>query len=253
MASDSKVVVRSALTPVGSIQDLNLGDFDVRIFTPESKRSSTGWPVFVWFYGGGWAIGGINDGNDLCSLVCATAECVVVTVGYRLAPAHPYPTAVEDAVSALQWVVSPSGSEKLGGVDKTRIAVGGTSAGGNLAAVLSMKASQLNPPIPICFQLLVVPVIDNTASVSGIWAENEHAPWLNPARMEWYRAMYLPNRKDREWWDASPNLAPSMLLRTFPRTFIAIAGQDLLAPDARSFAKQLEGAWEGEGSWRSWC
>ncbi|KAL4944302.1 Alpha/Beta hydrolase protein [Aspergillus oleicola] len=234
------------LTPVSSIRDIDLPDFPIRVFTPSGPGPEHGWPVFLWFHGGGWAIGGLNDGNDLCSLICDTAKCVVVTVGYRLAPEHPYPAAVDDAVSAMEWAVSPAGSEVLGDVDRSRIAVGGTSAGGNLAAVLSMKASLLPTPINVCFQLLVVPVIDNTASIEGVWKENQHAPWLTPARMSWYRNMYLPSSSDRERWEASPNLAPRDLLAKSPNTFIAMSGQDLLAPEAKLYAQALVEAWEGE-------
>ncbi|KAL4947505.1 Alpha/Beta hydrolase protein [Aspergillus filifer] len=236
----------SPLTPVSSVRDINLPNFPIRIFTPNHSKPNDGWPVFLWFHGGGWAIGGLNDGNDLCSLISDTAKCVVVTVGYRLAPEHPYPSAVEDAVAALEWVISPSGSSELGGINNSRIAVGGTSAGGNLAAVLSIKASSLPAPINICFQLLVVPVIDNTASVEGVWGENQFAPWLTPARMTWYRDMYFPNPESCREWEASPNLAASELLAKSPDTFIAVSGQDLLAPEARVFASVLEKAWTDE-------
>ncbi|KAL3472359.1 alpha/beta hydrolase fold-domain-containing protein [Aspergillus californicus] len=232
-------------TPVASVEDMNLGNFDVRIFTPNAPKPRSGYPVFLWFHGGGWAIGGLSDGNDMCSMICDLANCVVVTVAYRLAPEHPYPAAVEDAVSALKWVSSPEGTRTLS-VDKQKIAIGGTSAGGNLAAVLSLQASQLDPPIEISFQLLVVPVIDNTASVSTVWAENRNAPWLTPARMEWYQRMYLPRPAEALNWDASPNLAPTDLLATSPSTWIAVSGQDLLAPEARLYAEALEKAWVEE-------
>jgi acetyl esterase/lipase len=179
-------------------------------------------------------------------MVCQIAKCVVVTVGYRLAPENPYPASVEDAVSALQWVVGPEGSSTLN-VNPSRIAIGGTSAGGNIAAVLSLKASQLSPPISIRAQILIVPVIDNTATVETIWKENQHAPLLTPTRMEWYRAMYLPNAPNALNWDASPNLAPAELLAKTPSTWIAVAGQDLVAPEAVLYAQQVERAWKQEG------
>ncbi|KAL2828676.1 AB hydrolase superfamily protein [Aspergillus cavernicola] len=242
----------SPLTKTASTQDLTLDNFSIRVFTPELDPTNNnpapdpGWPVFLWFHGGGWAIGGLADGNDLCTLICHTARCVVVTVGYRLAPEHPYPAAIEDAIAALQYIHSPEGSQSLS-IDPARIAIGGTSAGGNIAAVLAMKASQLNPPIKIRFQLLVLPVIDNMASVEGVWKENRFAPWLTPARMEWYRGMYLPRERDRVEWDASPNFAPEGLLARSPRTWIAVAGVDLLAAEGKEYARLLRRAWEGEG------
>ncbi|KAJ0425628.1 Alpha/Beta hydrolase protein [Aspergillus carlsbadensis] len=233
-------------TPVGSIRDIPLPNFPIRVFTPTAPKPLSGYPVFIWFHGGGWVVGGLDDGNDLCSMVCETARCVVVTVGYRLAPEDSYPAAVEDAVAALQWVASSEGTRTLN-VDSSRIAIGGASAGGNLATVLSLEASQLSPPLAIRAQILVVPVIDNTATVETIWKQNQNAPLLTPARMEWYRAMYLPNVSDAVNWDASPNLAPVELLAKSPRTWIAVSGQDLLAPEAVLYAKQLERAWEEEG------
>jgi len=179
-------------------------------------------------------------------------------VGYRLAPEFKYPAAAEDSVDALVWVHSERGSAELG-IDKHRIAVGGTSAcvhlsfgrldcrvnlssrhrGGNLAAVVSMKASILLHPVPLVMQLLVVPVVDNTANVSSVWETRKDAPWLTPQRMTWYRNMYLPNASDAVKWDASPNKAPPELLQKTPPTWVAVAEQDLLAPEALAFAQQL--------------
>ncbi|KAL3459153.1 alpha/beta hydrolase fold-domain-containing protein [Aspergillus heterothallicus] len=246
------------LTPVASTRDLTLTlplenngttttTFPIRIFTPPSPKPSQGYPLFLWFHGGGWALGGLSDGNDLCTMICAVARCVVVSVAYRLAPEHPYPAAITDAVAALQWASSPAGSSTLS-TNPAQIAIGGTSAGGNIAAVLSLKASQLTPAFPLRAQILIVPVIDNTATTGTIWAKNQLAPWLTPQRMLWYRAMYLPNNpSDAGDWAASPNLAPRALLAKTPRTWIAVSGCDLLAPEAEAFAGLLEGAWKGEG------
>lgn len=161
---------------------------------------------------------------------------MVITVDYRLAPEYPYPIAVNDAVESLRWVRS-TGKDRFN-LDLERIAIGGTSAGANLAVVLCLKAAQ-ELQIRICFQLLIVPVIDNTATVEGIWRQNRNAPWLTPSRMIWYRRMYIPIESDWKNWDASPHLAPEGLLKRLPPTWMAISGQDLLAPEARLFARQL--------------
>lgn len=185
------------------------------------------------------------------------ANCVVVTVGYRLAPEYQYPVQVEDALEALVWVHSEAGCSVLD-IDPARIAIGGTSAyvclssalridpesdrysrGGNLSVVISLKASSLPEPIPIVLSILIVPVIDNTATETTIWSSRKKAPWLTPARMTWYRAMYVPNSTDAYNWDASPNFAPRSLLSKSPKTWIAIAEQDLLAPEGLAFADQL--------------
>ncbi|OQV04033.1 hypothetical protein CLAIMM_08982 [Cladophialophora immunda] len=225
--------------PVPVLQkDIQRPNFPVRAFWPHGSRPALGWPVLVWFHGGGWAVGSIDSENDFCSRICRDTPCVVVTVGYRLAPEHPYPAAVEDAVEALVWVHSKEGSRTLG-IDATRIAIGGTSAGGNLSVVASLKASLLPEPIPIIFQILLVPVVDNTATVETVWASRAKAPWLTPARMLWYRRMYLPLPGTASNWDASPNRAPEDLLAKMPKTWFGIADQDLLAPEAREFATHL--------------
>ncbi|CAH0025820.1 unnamed protein product [Clonostachys rhizophaga] len=243
----SKTLPRTESVPVdvANVRDISLENFKLRVFTPSAGRPAQGWPVFLWFHGGGWAVGDIASGNDLCALICKRAECVVVTVGYRLAPEHPFPAAFDDSVEALKWVVGREGALELG-INPSQVGVGGTSAGGQLAASLSIKAAMLEPPIPIKFQLLVVPVIDNTATEATVWGKNKNAPWLTPARMLWYRQMYLPNKEDEEQWEASPCKASPSLLATSPNTWIAVSEQDLLAPEGTAYADQLRDAWESE-------
>lgn len=187
------------------------------------------------------------------------ASCVVVNVNYRHAPENPYPAPVEDAMEALEWTARFGESEI--DIDRSQIALAGTSAyallqfpsfirnililfcsGGNLVAVLSLKAAIANPPIPIVSQILIVPVIDNTATESTTWATNRNAPWLSPSRMQWYRRMYLPEDGDAFKWDASPNLAPAGLLAKSPKTWIAVAELDILAPEALVYSQQLHQA-----------
>lgn len=249
----------AATVEVASVRDIVLPDFKLRAYVPQVCQASN-LPCLLWFHGGGWAIGGLDDGKDFCSFVCQgrllceggqmhllgngtdhlcilEAQCVVITVDYRLAPETPYPAAVNDAVESLRWVYGTG--KDLFGLDLDRIAVGGTSAGANLAIVLCLKAAQ-ELDIRICFQLLVVPVVDNTATADGIWRQNCNAPWLTPSRMIWYRRMYMPLEDDWRNWDASPQLAPEALLKRLPPTWMVISSQDLLAPEARLFAQQLD-------------
>jgi acetyl esterase/lipase len=112
-----------------------------------------------------------------------------------------------------------------------------------LAAVLSLKAALASPPIPLLAQLLILPVIDNTAtSTSAIWTHNRLAPWLTPGRMLWYRQKYLPESKDCLEWTASPNLAPREILQRSPKSWIAVAEFDLLAPEGIAYGQQLTDA-----------
>ncbi|KAF4628334.1 hypothetical protein G7Y89_g9825 [Cudoniella acicularis] len=219
---------------VGSVQDVVLKHTELRIFTPKGKSPAEGWPVFPWFRGGGWTLGNIDSDNGLCTHIALGASCIAVNVNYRQAPENPFPAAIDDVFEALQWMSSLE-SSKLG-VDRSRIVIGGTSSGGNLAAVLSMKAALATPPIPIVAQLLVLLVIDNTAlPILKPWITNHLSPFLTPARMLWFRRNYLSNEEDWHNWSASPNLASSELLQKPPNTWIAVAEYDLLAPEGIAY------------------
>ncbi|KAL9528968.1 AB hydrolase superfamily protein [Sphaerulina musiva] len=244
---------------VGLVRDVQLERCRVRIFVPAgSNCSSTGggggggeqgvvvpgkYPVLYWLHGGGWVTGGLDSENDFLMYLCQTSQCIVVTIDYRLAPEFPYPNAAEDAVEALVWLLKEA--PKYYAMDLERVAIGGTCAGGNLAAVLVLEAACLFPSFKPVLMLLIVPVIDNTALPGEGWY-NLHSPWLTPARMLWYRRMYLPhgNGRDerypeRENWQTSPNLAPSKILSRCPPTWLAVAEYDLLATEALAFSSQL--------------
>ncbi|KAF7299125.1 Abhydrolase-3 domain-containing protein [Mycena indigotica] len=226
--------------PVGSTQDIDLTHTKFRAFTPEGSAPANGWPCFIFFHGGGWTFGNISSENSFSTNMCVRAKCVVISVDYRLAPEHKYPTAVDDAVESLDWVIK-NGKTVLN-IDTSKIAVGGSSSGGNLAAILAMKAAEASPPIPLIFQLLIVPVTDNTATVENRWAKNELTPWLSPARMLWFRDNYLPNKQDYTKWDASPIFAPDALLAKVPKTWIAVCECDILADEGIAFGEKLTAA-----------
>ncbi|KAJ7147544.1 alpha/beta hydrolase fold-domain-containing protein [Mycena crocata] len=222
---------------VGKTEDISLTHTKFRAFTPKGESPANGWPVFIFFHGGGWTFGNIGSENSFSTNMCNRAKCVVISVDYRLAPEHKYPTAVDDAIESLDWVIK-NGKSKLN-IDTTRVAVGGSSSGGNLAAILALKAAEASPPIPLVFQLLVVPVTDNTASVENFWAENQLTPWLSPARMLWFRDNYLPNKEDHTKWDASPYFAPEALLAKVPTTWIAVCEADILRDEGIAYGKKL--------------
>lgn len=174
------------------------------------------------------------------------ANCVVVSVNYRLAPENPYPAAVEDTVESLEWVLANKAELNI---DIDKIATGGSSrflsafkiivpyrliscSGGNLAAILTHKAALMEPPVPLIFQLLIVPVTDNTASESGdvypSWAENAKTVGLTYDRMLWFRNLYLPEGADRTKWDNSPIFAPDETFATVPNAWIGVGECDIL-------------------------
>ncbi|KII94065.1 hypothetical protein PLICRDRAFT_153379 [Plicaturopsis crispa FD-325 SS-3] len=229
---------------VASTRDYPVKNCQVRVFTPKGSPPAGGWPVFIFFHGGGWTLGNIGSETAFATNMAVHGKAVVVSVDYRLGPEQPYPAAVEDAVDVLQWVYS-EGQSTLG-IDTARIAVGGSSSGGNLAAVLTLKAAQASPPIPLVFQLLIVPVTDNTASVSDTrypsWKENENTPWLAPARMLWFRGNYLTKAEDYKHPDASPMYAPKELLAKTPKAWIAVCEIDILRDEGITYGSKLKEA-----------
>ena len=130
------------------------GDVPVRIYRPTDDAGPQ--PVLVWFHGGGWVLGSIEGSDLTCRNLAAQSGVVIVSVGYRLAPEHPYPSGLGDCDAALVWVTATAGDL---GVDPDRVAVGGDSAGGNLAAVVALAARDRGGPA-VRFQLLVYPVTD---------------------------------------------------------------------------------------------
>jgi acetyl esterase/lipase len=171
------------------------------------------------------------------------AQCVVISVNYRLAPEHPYPAAVEDATAALIWTATEAPS--LLSIDTRKIAVGGSSSGGNLAAILALAAPSLSLPHPVIFQLLIVPVTDNTLDVSSpdsSWSENAETPWLGPERMRWFRDNYLPPGVDRAQWEVSPHFAPEELIKGVPDAWIGVGELDILRDEGVKFGERLREA-----------
>ncbi|KDN35136.1 hypothetical protein RSAG8_11824, partial [Rhizoctonia solani AG-8 WAC10335] len=147
--------------PVGSQRIIDLKNFSLQVMVPYGEPpAAVGWPVVLFLHGGGWVFGDAAMDNGLLSRLCVGAKCVVVSVDYRLAPEHPYPAAVNDSWDALLWLHG-NGAEQLG-IDPSRIALMGSSAGSNLAAVITQRASLSSPRIPIKLQILLVPVIDTS-------------------------------------------------------------------------------------------
>lgn len=216
-----------------------------RVFEPKGKKPDNGWPVLLWFHGGGWVLGGIDTENSYCTHVAQLSQCVVITVDYRLAPEDPFPACVDDAFELALFILE-SGPAVLG-IDSTKVAIGGASAGGNLTAVVTHKLA--SSPFaeklpPVLFQLLVVPVTDNTASPESAnatsWKEMEFSPQLPAAKMLWYRALYLPQGvSDLSKPEASPLFYSDESFSRMPPAFIAASQCDVLRSDAEDYAAKL--------------
>jgi len=230
----------SPVQKVGSVRDIPLQNHKIRVFTPSGTPPEKGWPVYIDIHGGGWTLGNIDTQNAFASRQCNEHKCIAISVDYRLAPEHPYPAAVEDAVATLKWV-HEHGKAELS-ADVNRIAVGGSSSGGNLAALLALKGPQMNPPIPVIFQLLMVPVTDNTATVEGpypSWKECQNTVWLNLDRMNWFQNYYFPNKEDRAKWEASPMFAPDEMLAKVAPAHIAVNELDILRDEGIAYGEKL--------------
>jgi len=229
---------------VGKIEEFKLQNAQtMRAYTPLGEPPMSGWPGLIYFHGGGWALGGLNSEQSIITNLCIGAKCVVITVDYRLAPENKFPAAVEDAVEALQWILTDG--KVLLNIDTSKIAAGGFSAGGNLAVVIALKSAEasFDPPLPapMALQLLFAPTIDQTASdgPGGRWESNKHAPFLWPEHMEWFKSMYFRSEEDWLKWEASPLLAPEELLKKAPKAWIGAGEMDILCNESEAYAEKL--------------
>jgi len=234
---------RPAATPappaIGRVQDLvadtDAGAVPVRIYRPSSVPDATALPVFVFYHGGGWVIGDLETHDVQCRQVTAEAGISVVAIDYRLAPEHKFPAAVDDAWAATRWVVA--NAAKLG-VDPSRLAVGGDSAGGNLAAVVALMARDHGAPV-IKLQVLVYPVTD-VAAESRSYSDFADGYMLTRDSMRWFVAHYLKTGDDASDWRVSPLRAASH--RGVAPALVVTAGFDPLRDEGAAYAERLREA-----------
>lgn len=232
-AARAKNLVKPMPEPVGKIDHIVIpgpeSDLVARVYTPEGSGP---FPVLVYFHGGGWVIANLDVYEPSCRALCNAAACIVVSVAYRQAPEHKYPAAADDAYAALQWVMQHA--TELNG-DPTRVAVGGESAGGNLAAVTCLKARDLGGRMPVA-QLLVYPVTDCRMN-SRSYETNRDAKPLNARMMSWFWHHYLENEEDGKEAYASPLLADS--LSQLPPAVVFTAEVDPLRDEGRAYAERM--------------
>lgn len=202
-----------------------------RLYRPLHPASEA-LPVLLWMHGGGWTLGDIAGYDALCRQLANAAGCAVLSLDYRLAPENPFPAAVEDAWLALRWLAREA---RQLGLDDTRIAVGGDSAGGNLTAVICHIARDAGAPA-VRLQLMVYPSTDLT-SEHGSHAEYGEGYFLDEASIAWFLRNYLPAEADRLDWRASPLLAPRF--DGLPPACIITAECDPTIDDARAYADRL--------------
>lgn len=203
----------------------------VRIYTPAGAGP---FPVFVNYHGGGWVIGDLDTADAVCRDLCNTASCVVVSVDYRMAPEHLYPAAVDDSYAAVVWVAD--NMELLNGNGK--LAVGGESAGGTLAAVVCLKARDESGP-RIDFQLLLYPVTDCDFTRAS-YVDNGTGYILDTATMGWFWDYYCPDVAMRVQPYASPIRAED--LSNLPPALVITAEFDPLRDEGMAYAEALRAA-----------
>jgi acetyl esterase len=206
------------------------GPIPVRIYRPGSSDL----PLLVYYHGGGWVIGSIESHDGLCAQLAIDARCTVASVEYRMAPEHPFPAPVDDAVDAFRW--ARENARELGS-DPGRVAVGGDSAGGNLAAVVSQQCAASAEPGP-SLQLLIYPATDLSRESASYLTYGEGF-YLTRARMEWFKDIYIPVA-ERADVRASP--LRNEELAGLPPAHVVTAGFDPLCDEGRAYADALKAA-----------
>lgn len=208
------------------------GEIPVRIYIPNGEGP---FPALVFYHGGGWVIGDLDTVDVPCRRIANQTSCVVISVDYRLAPEHKFPAAIEDAYAAAKWVADHADSIQ---VDPNRIAVGGDSAGGNLATVVALMARDKGGP-SFVQQILLYPVTNHSFDTNS-YEENADGYFLTKATMMWFWNHYLRNEQDGKNPYASPLLADD--LSGLPPALIITAGFDPLRDEGEAYAERLKSA-----------
>ena len=210
------------------------GEIPARLYVARGAPSPPQ-PLLVYFHGGGWVIGDLDTHDGACRFLAEHGGCRVLSVGYRLAPEHPFPAPVEDAVAAFAWAAEHAG--KLG-ADPERIAVGGDSAGGNLAAAVCLQARDADGPQP-AMQLLLYPPTDAAGGQGSrdLFAEGF---LLTRGDMDWFEAHYLPDGCDHE--DPRVSMMRAKDVSDLPPAYVATAGFDPLRDEGETYAKRMSEA-----------
>lgn len=193
-------------------------------------------PVLIYFHGGGFVLGSLDEFEPFCTFLAAGAGCIVVSVGYRLAPEARYPAAHDDAWAAVRWVAE---NARAFGGEPSRLAVAGDSAGGNLAACAAMRARDEGGP-RIVHQALLCPWVDlsPTAGDAESFHEFGKGLWLSTESLAWFRDLYLPDPE----LGADPGVSPLLAadLSELPGALVLLAEFDVLADQGRAYAGRLE-------------
>jgi acetyl esterase len=211
------------------------GPVPLRLYRPLGSDPALALPVLVFFHGGGWTIGDLETHDTLCRELANGAGCAVVAVDYRMGPEHRFPAAVDDSIAATHWVARHAAEL---GVDASRMAVGGDSAGGNLAAVVAIAARDAGE-LRLRLQLLVYPATDMRAGAPS-HTVNGQGYLLTSDTIRWFHDQYIDDPRHDLDWRASPLLHED--LSGLPPAFVLTAGFDPLRDEGAQYAQRLSEA-----------
>jgi acetyl esterase/lipase len=189
-------------------------------------------PTLIYYHGGGWVIGNIETHDSTCRRLANKSRCQVISIDYRLAPEHPFPTPTDDSLAAFRHIRDNAARF---GADATRLAVGGDSAGGNISAVVCQDCRQTGEPMP-AFQMLIYPATDARRQ-TGSHRQFGEGYFLTQDLMDWFWKAYAPAGTDLADLRLSPLLAKD--LAGLPPAFVLTAGYDPLRDEGRAYAERL--------------
>ena len=221
---------------VAEVRNLSIpgpgGPLPLRLYRGAGTPDAAALPALLFLHGGGWVIGDLDSHDSVCRRLANLAACWVVAVDYRLAPEHRFPAAVDDAAAALSWMAAAASLR----IDPARLAVGGDSAGGNLAAVLALMGRDGTAPATAC-QVLIYPAVDFAMDTPSHARITEGVP-LTAATVRYFADHYIPDHAQRQDWRASPLRAER--LADTPPAFVLTVAHDPLVDEGRAYAERLE-------------
>jgi acetyl esterase len=236
---EARVVAERPTVPMARVEALEIpgpaGTIDARLYVPFASAAATSPPLLVYYHGGGWVIGDLETHDSPCRFLAHHAGAQVLAVDYRLAPEHPFPAGAEDAIAAYAWV---SENAARFGTEPGKIAVGGDSAGANLAAVTCLLAREEGAPMP-AMQLLIYPVTDCTQEMLSRQTFREGFI-LTRRDMDYFEDRYLPSGTDRS--DPRVSILQADDISRLSPAYIATAGFDPLRDEGEAYAQRLREA-----------
>ena len=236
---DRRSVTQPAPPEVAVVRELQAdgphGAIPLRLYRPLGSAADARLPVLAYYHGGGWTIGDLDTHDTLCCELANGAGCAVVAVDYRLGPEYRFPTAVDDCIAATRWVRTNAADLSI---DPARFAVGGDSAGGNLAAVVAI-ALRDERDAPLMFQLLIYPATDMRRTASS-HTSNGQGYVLTSDTITYFHDHYIDDATHDLDWRASPLLHPD--LSKLPPAFVLTAGFDPLRDEGLAYADALAAA-----------